>query len=77
DAEMLYLNNNIENRMYRTQRKLKKLKVIDEGWRLLDFKNRKVGDIIEKGYRTARRPTRANNPITKNILDNATDKASS
>ncbi|HDK1814859.1 TPA: conjugal transfer protein TraC, partial [Escherichia coli] len=26
----------IENRMYRTPRNLKKLNVIDEGWRLLD-----------------------------------------
>ncbi|END8616255.1 type IV secretion system protein TraC, partial [Escherichia coli] len=42
----------IENRMYRTPRTLKKLNVIDEGWRLLDFKNRKVGEFIQKGYRT-------------------------
>lgn len=49
----------IENRMYRTPRNLKKLNVIDEGWRLLDFKNRKVGEFIEKGYRTARRHTGA------------------
>nr|QUN01822.1 IncF plasmid conjugative transfer pilus assembly protein TraC [Escherichia coli] len=28
----------IENWMYRTPRNLKKLNVIDEGWRLLDFK---------------------------------------
>ncbi|EOT4506044.1 DUF87 domain-containing protein [Escherichia coli] len=34
----------IENRMYRTPRNLKKLNVIDEGWRLLDFKNHKVGE---------------------------------
>ncbi|EPB6659993.1 type IV secretion system protein TraC, partial [Escherichia coli] len=39
----------IENRMYRTPRNLKKLNVIDEGWRLLDFKNHKVGEFIEKG----------------------------
>lgn len=38
----------IENRMYRTPRTLKKLNVIDEGWRLLDFKNRKVGEFIQK-----------------------------
>ncbi|ELV2817279.1 type IV secretion system protein TraC, partial [Escherichia coli] len=37
----------IENRMYRTPRTLKKLNVIDEGWRLLDFKNRKVGEFIQ------------------------------
>ena len=49
----------IENRMYRTPRNLKKLNVIDEGWRLLDFKNHKVGEFIEKGYRTARRHTGA------------------
>lgn len=51
----------IENRMYRTPRNLKKLNVIDEGWRLLDFKNHKVGEFIEKGYRTARRHTGAYN----------------
>lgn len=47
--------------MYRTPRNLKKLNVIDEGWRLLDFKNHKVGEFIEKGYRTARRHTGAYN----------------
>ncbi len=48
----------IENRMYQSPRGLKKLNVIDEGWKLLDFKNEKVGQFIEKGYRTARRHTR-------------------
>nr|WP_011282403.1 type IV secretion system protein TraC [Salmonella enterica]AAY88116.1 conjugative transfer assembly protein [Salmonella enterica subsp. enterica serovar Dublin] len=67
----------IENRMYRTPRNLKKLNVIDEGWRLLDFKNRKVGDFIEKGYRTARRHTGAYITITQNIVDFDSDKASS
>ncbi len=38
--------------MYQSPRGLKKLNVIDEGWKLLDFKNEKVGQFIEKGYRT-------------------------
>lgn len=67
----------IENRMYRTPRNLKKLNVIDEGWRLLDFKNYKVGEFIEKGYRTARRHTGAYITITQNIVDFDSDKASS
>ncbi|WP_445544422.1 TraG/VirB4 family ATPase, partial [Escherichia coli] len=67
----------IENRMYRTPRNLKKLNVIDEGWRLLDFKNRKVGEFIQKGYRTCRRHTGAYITITQNIVDFDSDKASS
>ncbi|MFP1498214.1 hypothetical protein ACLB1Q_36900 [Escherichia coli] len=34
--------------MYRTPRNFKKLNVIDEGWRLLDFKHHKVGEFIEQ-----------------------------
>ncbi|MCE3670436.1 TraC family protein [Escherichia coli] len=60
-----------------TYRNLKKLNVIDEGWRLLDFKNHKVGEFIEKGYRTARRHTGAYITITQNIVDFDSDKASS
>ncbi|EMG7890336.1 type IV secretion system protein TraC [Enterobacter hormaechei] len=67
----------IENRMYRTPRSLKKLNVIDEGWRLLDFKNNKVGAFIEKGYRTARRHTGSYITITQNIVDFDSDTASS
>lgn len=67
----------IENRMYRTPRSLKKLNVIDEGWRLLDFKNNKVGAFIEKGYRTARRHTGSYITITQNIVDFDSDAASS
>ncbi|MGK4383155.1 type IV secretion system protein TraC [Citrobacter youngae] len=59
----------IENRMYQSPRSLKKLNVIDEGWKLLDFKNEKVGQFIEKGYRTARRHTGAYITITQNIVD--------
>jgi len=67
----------IENRMYRTPRSLKKINVIDEGWRLLDFKNKKVGAFIEKGYRTARRHTGSYITITQNIVDFDSDTASS
>lgn len=38
----------IENRMYRTPRTLKKLNVIDEGWRLLDFKIVKLVSLFKK-----------------------------
>ncbi|HHD1954676.1 TPA: type IV secretion system protein TraC, partial [Klebsiella pneumoniae] len=51
--------------------------VIDEGWRLLDFKNEKVGTFIEKGYRTARRHTGAYITITQNIVDFDSPTASS
>lgn len=67
----------IENRMYQSPRGLKKLNVIDEGWRLLDFKNEKVGTFIEKGYRTARRHTGAYITITQNIVDFDSPTASS
>jgi len=67
----------IENRMYQSPRSLKKLNVIDEGWKLLDFKNEKVGKFIEKGYRTARRHTGAYITITQNIVDFDSPTASS
>ena len=67
----------IENRMYQSPRGLKKLNVIDEGWKLLDFKNEKVGQFIEKGYRTARRHTGAYITITQNIVDFDSPPASS
>ncbi|KLX25077.1 protein TraC [Escherichia coli] len=48
----------IENRMYRTPRTLKKLNVIDEGWRLLDFKNRKVTPPPQVTYQSVPVPNR-------------------
>ncbi len=66
----------IENRMYRTPRTLKKLNVIDEGWRLLDFKNRKVGEFIQRLPHLS--PSyRCHITITQNIVDFDSDKASS
>ncbi|WP_370561104.1 type IV secretion system protein TraC [Edwardsiella tarda] len=67
----------IENRMYHSPRSLKKLNVIDEGWKLLDFKNEKVGTFIEKGYRTARRHNGSYITITQNIVDFDSPEASS
>lgn len=67
----------IENRMYQSPRSLKKLNVIDEGWRLLDFKNEKVGTFIEKGYRTVRRHLGSYITITQNIVDFDSPTASS
>lgn len=59
----------IENRMYQSSRAHKKICVIDEGWQLLNFKNEKVGNFIETGYRTARRHRGAYITITQNIKD--------
>ena len=67
----------IENRMYQSPRSVKKLNVIDEGWKLLDFKNEKVGTFIEKGYRTARRHNGSYITITQNIVDFDSPQASS
>ena len=67
----------IENRMYNSPRSVKKLNVIDEGWKLLDFKNQKVGTFIEKGYRTARRHNGSYITITQNIVDFDSPEASS
>lgn len=67
----------IENRMYHSPRSVKKLNVIDEGWKLLDFKNEKVGTFIEKGYRTARRHNGSYITITQNIVDFDSPEASS
>jgi conjugal transfer ATP-binding protein TraC len=66
----------IEGRMYQSSRSAKKLCVIDEGWKLLDFKTEKVGDFIEEGYRTARRHYGAYITITQNIKDFESERAS-
>lgn len=67
----------IENRMYHSSRSVKKINVIDEGWKLLDFKNNKVGTFIEKGYRTVRRHNGSYITITQNIVDFDSPEASS
>jgi conjugal transfer ATP-binding protein TraC len=66
----------IENKMYRTPRSLKKCCAIDEGWKLLNFKNDRVGQFIETGYRTVRRHRGAFITITQNIKDFDAEDAS-
>lgn len=66
----------IEGRMYQSSRSAKKLCVIDEGWKLLNFKSDKIGNFIEEGYRTARRHYGAYITITQNIKDFESEGAS-
>lgn len=66
----------IEDKMYRTPRSMKKCCTIDEGWKLLNFKNDKVGQFIETGYRTVRRHMGAFITISQNIKDFDDDEAS-
>lgn len=67
----------IEDKMYRSPRTQKKCCVIDEGWKLLNFKTAKVGAFIETGYRTVRRHLGSFITISQNIKDFAADDASS
>lgn len=66
----------IEDKMYRSPRSLKKCCCIDEGWKLLNFKNEKVGQFIETGYRTVRRHLGSFITISQNIKDFDADDAS-
>lgn len=59
----------IEDKMYHSPRTLRKVCAIDEGWKLLNFKNKKVGEFIETGYRTVRRHLGAFITISQNIKD--------
>ncbi|HHR5944742.1 TPA: type IV secretion system protein TraC [Providencia alcalifaciens] len=59
----------IEQRMYLSPRNVKKVAVIDEGWKLLDSKSSFVGDFIENGYRTARKYRGAYITISQGIYD--------
>lgn len=66
----------IEDKMYRSPRSQKKCCTIDEGWKLLNFKNEKVGSFIETGYRTVRRHLGSFITISQNIKDFDADDAS-
>lgn len=66
----------IEDKMYRSSRSQKKVCCIDEGWKLLNFKNEKVGSFIETGYRTVRRHFGSFITISQNIKDFDADEAS-
>lgn len=58
-----------ENMMYRTPRDLRKMNLIDEGWKLLAGTNPKIGMFIEEGYRTARRHNGSFGTVTQSISD--------
>ncbi|MEQ5735471.1 type IV secretion system protein TraC [Providencia alcalifaciens] len=66
----------IQQRMYLTARSIKKLAVIDEGWKLLDNKSSFVADFIESGYRTARKYGGSYITISQGIDDFDGDGAS-
>ena len=66
----------IEDKMYNSPRTQKKVCTIDEGWKLLNFKNEKVGSFIETGYRTVRRHMGSFITISQNIKDFDADDAS-
>jgi conjugal transfer ATP-binding protein TraC len=60
---------NIEEQMYHSEQKRKKLCVIDEAWRLLSGSNKTAAAFIEKGFRTARKHRGAFVTITQKIND--------
>lgn len=58
-----------ENVMYTTDRKIKKMNIIDEGWKLLGGSSPKIRGFIEEGYRTARRHNGSFGTVTQSIND--------
>lgn len=65
-----------ENMMYRTARNLRKMNIIDEGWKLLSGSNPKIRMFIEEGYRTARRHNGSFGTVTQSINDKNLSTAS-
>ena len=59
----------IQDKMYHTPRSLKKLCIIDEGWRLLSGSNEHAARFIETGYRTVRRHKGSFITITQHMKD--------
>lgn len=59
----------IQEKMFHTDRNLKKLCIIDEGWRLLSGSNEHAAKFIETGYRTVRRHTGGFITITQHMKD--------
>ncbi len=59
----------VENVMYMSPRNLRKLNLIDEGWKLLGGSNPKIREFIEEGYRTARRHKGSFGTVTQAIND--------
>ncbi|NMM74444.1 hypothetical protein BSF37_21855 [Serratia marcescens] len=65
-----------ENLMYSTQRDLRKMNIIDEGWKLLGGSSDKIRQFIEEGYRTARRHGGSCGTVTQSIRDKNLSTAS-
>lgn len=65
-----------ENMMYRTERSVRKMNIIDEGWKLLSASNEKIRTFIEEGYRTARRHNGSYGTVTQSINDKNLSTAS-
>lgn len=59
----------VENVMYNTPRHLRKMNIIDEGWKLLGGSSETIRDFIEEGYRTARRHNGSFGTVTQAIND--------
>lgn len=58
-----------ENIMYSTSRQIRKMNIIDEGWKLLGGSSPKIREFIEEGYRTARRHNGSFGTVTQSISD--------
>ena len=59
----------IQDKMFHTPRNMKKLCIIDEGWRLLSGSNEHAARFIETGYRTVRRHRGSFITITQHMKD--------
>lgn len=59
----------VESTMYMTPRNIRKLNLIDEGWKLLSASSNKVTQFIEEGYRTARRHNGSFGTVTQAVSD--------
>lgn len=59
----------VENVMYSSPRDVRKMNMIDEGWKLLGGSSPTIRDFIEEGYRTARRHKGSFGTITQSIND--------
>jgi len=63
------LINNISQRMYLSDRSLKKMCIIDEAWALLTGANKLASGFIEKGFRTSRKHGGSFVTITQGVTD--------
>lgn len=59
----------VENTMYSTDRSIRKMNIIDEGWKLLGGSSPKIREFIEEGYRTVRRHNGSYGTVTQAIGD--------